>query len=122
MAIYIYCHLDLLEIFMYWPFDIISEGLTFYMALENLRAGQVTPVPPSSDVPVYPHIEQMKYYCYTLLPSTATRYILSVQQWQQQQQQQQKQERPQHLDRSVKVPTESIHLPYFLVSFAAGSV
>ena len=26
---------------MYWPFDIISEGLTFYMALENLRAGQV---------------------------------------------------------------------------------
>ena len=46
MAIYIYWHLDLLEIFMYWPFDIISEGLTFYMSLENSR---VTPVPPSSD-------------------------------------------------------------------------
>ena len=51
MANYIYCHLDLLEIFMYWALNIISEGLTFYMALENLRAGQVTPVPPSSGDP-----------------------------------------------------------------------
>ena len=53
MAIYIYCHLDLLEIFtlLYWPFDLISEGLTFYMALENLRAGQVPPVQPSFDAP-----------------------------------------------------------------------
>ena len=52
MAIYIiYCHLDLLEIFTCWPFDLISEGLTFYVALENLWAGRVTPVPPSSDAP-----------------------------------------------------------------------